>query len=492
MKYNMVYRKSKWPKISYSSIRWFTAIIIFACSLTALLTLHRHVIFYQEQHNLFLYTGDYYAHVMHWEGPLAYIGAFMIQFYYYPWLGASIVALMMSAIYLMIENIIYRIFGKRDFFQIGVACCIALYFTLDNVDETPAWLALCFICIGIIWIFVNLIFRSRDVVVLRKQLTLSQALIPISLALIFPIIGFIIEKKHYNQDERMMLMAEKAIKNRNWDKALEITDSYLATGKLNRLMYYLRHIALAEKGELVDRLFDFPQKMGTGSLAFPWRRNTRETEHGHWVHEVTGDINVAHHWAFEALTVWGETAQHLTDLGYYNVALGRPKVAIRFANRLKKSLFYRKEAEKIIRQATGEEQCQLRYVIPDSVTEVWENIMDFEPNLLQNYKSDPENEIAHQYLMASLLLKNNIQELLPLLRQDDMKHKAIREAVAIYNLFANAKPLEDFGLKYDKETQNEFYRFYDLYKKKRMRELVAKFKNTYWYYFFVLSRQTHK
>ena len=480
--------KLKRPEISYNAIRWFTAILIFVCTMVGLLTIQRHVIYYQEQHHLFLYTRDYFYHTLHWEGLMTYIGAFMVQFYYYPWLGAAIIAAMLACIYLMVESVIFRLSGRRDFVQIGAACSVALYFTLDDVNETPAIMAVCFMGLGIIWIAVIVIFRNRNNETLKKVMTSKQSMIPLFLAFVIPAVGFLIEYKHYNVDERKMLMAEKAIKNGDWDRALAITDAYLVSGMPNKLMYYLRHIALAQKGELINHLFDFPQKMGIGSLAFPWKRNTRETEHGHWVHEVTGDINVAHHWVFEAMTVWGETAQHLTDLGYYNVALGRPKVALKFANRLKKSLFYRKEADKIIRQAKGEEPVSLRYAVPDSVTQVWENIVDFQPNLMQNYLADPENHISRQYLIASLLLKNNLNALMPLLNLDDMRCKPVREAIALYTLLPNAKPLGEFGLEYDPETQNEFYRFYELYKKNRMPELMAKYKNTYWYYFFVLSK----
>lgn len=472
----------------YNIIRLITAVALFVCVLISLLTLQDHALFYQEQHSLFLFSREYYHHIIHWEGPLAYIGAFMVQFYYYPWLGASIVAAMLTCIYLMIESIIFRLTGKRDLFQLGVIAAVALYFTLDGIEDSPAWVAISFVGLGLIWIAIRIIFRKRNRKILQQSLKTWQIIMPLALCAIYIFVGFRLEMKDYNREERAMIRAERAVKKGNWDEAIEITSQYLSTGRVNRLMLYLRNIALAEKGELIDHLFDFPQKVGANSLAFPWRRNSRETEHGHWAHEITGDINAAHQWAFEGMTVWGETAQYLRNLGRYNVALGRPEVAKKFADKLGQSLFYKKEAEKIRREARGDEPNELRYAVPDSVTINWVNIYDFRPNLFQNYKADPENKITRQYLIAAMLMSNSLNELMPILNSEDMKSRNIREAVFLYTLDPKAKPLSDFGLEWDEATAQEFSGFYSLLKRGMYNELEGKYGNTFWYYKHILYK----
>ncbi len=53
---------------------------------------------YQEQNQLFLWTADYFCHDMSVAGGLAdYISEFLVQFYYLPWLGALILALLFMA-----------------------------------------------------------------------------------------------------------------------------------------------------------------------------------------------------------------------------------------------------------------------------------------------------------------------------------------------------------------------------------------------------------
>ena len=58
-----------------------------------------HALSYQEQYQLFLWTGDYLVERLSVAGGLAdYIGEFLTQFYYIPWLGALILALLFFGI----------------------------------------------------------------------------------------------------------------------------------------------------------------------------------------------------------------------------------------------------------------------------------------------------------------------------------------------------------------------------------------------------------
>ncbi|MBQ7422135.1 MAG: hypothetical protein IJV27_08350 [Prevotella sp.] len=61
---------------------------------------------YQEQYQLFLFTGDYLAERLTIAGGLAdYLGEFLVQFYYVEWLGAVILALL----FVVLQRLIYRL-----------------------------------------------------------------------------------------------------------------------------------------------------------------------------------------------------------------------------------------------------------------------------------------------------------------------------------------------------------------------------------------------
>ncbi len=471
--------------MKYGYIKLITAVALFVCYMIALLTIQDHVIFYQEQHSLFLWSADYFHHTVHTSGWIYFLGAFIIQFYHIPWLGAVIVSLLAVAVYLLTESIIAKATGWRDLLQVGVAAAVALYFTLDGINDTPGWLVVAVIGLAAVRGLLCLVKgRKTD----ASKLSVIKMIVPVVIAAGYIIAGLQIEMKGFDRRERAMVRAERAIKQNKWDEALQITEHYMSGGTTNRLMLYIRNIALAQKGELIDRMFDFPQKIGQQSLAFSWNHDSRDAEYGHWVHEITGDINAAHQWAFEAMTAMGETAPHLTDLAKYNVALGRPKVAEKFAKQLDKTIFYRDFAKSIRRQIAGEEDVQVRYAVPDSVEIKWINVLDFRPNVMQNSIADSTNSIAHQYLIASLLVNGNLDLLMPMLTKEDMKHRIIQEAALLYSLDPKSKPLEEFGMELDESVTKDFSPFYSSLRNGfRTPGSEDRWRKSYWYYIHVLK-----
>ena len=68
-----------------------------------------HVLYYQEQMQLFRFSGFYFHSYWIKPGGIAgYAGAFLTQFYFFPWLGAVIIALLLAGIYLLIDSICRR------------------------------------------------------------------------------------------------------------------------------------------------------------------------------------------------------------------------------------------------------------------------------------------------------------------------------------------------------------------------------------------------
>lgn len=477
--------------MKYVYIRLITAAALFICFITALLTLQDHVIFYQEQHTLFLFTRDYMARTIASRGITGWIGDFVVQFYHIPWLGAAITSGILTAVYLLTGSIIRRLTGRRDLLQLGAAAAVALYFTLDSTEENPGIATT--VALGLLALWILTLAASRLLPKRTPDAPLGKfrTAIPLVLATAYIIAGYYLQIRDYNRPERAMIRAERAIKQHDWDGAIAITGQYLSTGRTNKLMLYLRSIALAQKGELVAHLFDFPQKAGQQALAFPWTSNSREAEYGHWVHEVTGDINAAHHWAFEALTCWGETAPHLLDLTRYNIALGRPDVARKFARTLSHSLFYRGEARRLTEQIDRGEPGDLRYAFADTcATGVkWVNVLDFRPNLMQNYKADPGNPVTRQYLIASILLSGELPTLCDIIGKDDLRDRNVSEAMLLYSLDPRSTPLDSLGLEVTPEIGQRFSRFTTAMRQSSPAAMQAEFGDSFLYYYHYLIKR---
>ena len=67
-------------------------VILFLCYWMAYMGNLSHIIAYHEQHHLFLYTQAYFDQQIQSEGFFSYLTAFIIQFFYYPWLGSALLA----------------------------------------------------------------------------------------------------------------------------------------------------------------------------------------------------------------------------------------------------------------------------------------------------------------------------------------------------------------------------------------------------------------
>lgn len=477
--------------MNYTRTKILVATALFVCCLIALLTLQDHVLFYQEQHTLFLFTADYFH-----SRPFAdWLADFVVQFYHIPWLGATFTALLLTAVYLLTEAIIQRITGLHDWLQLGVPVAVALYFTLDGVDESPRTLVAAVLALLLVWVLTLLCGRVLPIgrprrTLFKKQFSLLgihftiPAIISILLTVAYLYGGLQWEMHDYNRPERAMIRADRAIKAHDWDGAIAITDKYLDTGRTNLLMLYLRNIALAEKGVLLEHMFDYPLRPGVQALVFPWRSNSRDAEFGHLVHEVTGNLNAAHHWAFESMTSWGETAPHLLDLARYNIAMGRPKVAQKFVNKLSHSLFYRDEAANLQRQINGEIPPELHYAWAGKTEEATRfiNVQNPVTDLMEIVKADPDNQIAKQYLKAILLAANDQEALMGVLDKGAVDPPAVEEAKLVYSLYPQSTPLEELGLKLTDEVCDRYGRMRTVMRRKV--EMEQEFGKSFWYYIY--------
>lgn len=115
-----------------------------------------HILSFQEQYQLFLFAGDYLVERMSQPGGLAdYLGEFFTQFYYIPWLGACVLALMFMAI----QRLFWRACGTKNvrFYAVSFLPCILLLAFMG--DEN---LLLSYSVSGCLALLSNLLMNSTD------------------------------------------------------------------------------------------------------------------------------------------------------------------------------------------------------------------------------------------------------------------------------------------------------------------------------------------
>jgi hypothetical protein len=95
---------------------------------------------YQEQNQLFLWTWDYLAERLSVAGGLAdWLGECLTQFFYIPWLGAALMALLMTGIQLLTARLCK--FRSGAWYPLSFAPSLLLLCHLGDMEVLPSYAA---------------------------------------------------------------------------------------------------------------------------------------------------------------------------------------------------------------------------------------------------------------------------------------------------------------------------------------------------------------
>jgi hypothetical protein len=307
---------------------------------------------------------------------------------------------------------------------------------------------------------------------------------------IFVIMAFVVNKHAYNKMADMMLGVDHYGQLAQWDKLLKLSDRYPG---YNTLVIYYTNLALYKSGKLMDKMFNYPQ-IGSQGLRLKWQRNLNLFFGGE-VFSQLGYNNESIHWAFEAQVAEGNNPRSLKKLSTGYTVNGNYDISRKYLNLLNKTLFYRKWAQQHISYLSNPDLAEkdpeisrFRKLIVS--TNFFSEVNGM--NLQDLLKNHPENRMAYEYLLASLLLDRNldgfVKEALNLKNYGYNKIPLhIEEALIFYN-FYNSKRIVPDGYTFRQETINSFNEYARLYSTFRSDRKVAasklgiKFGRTYWYY----------
>ena len=243
---------------------------------------------------------------------------------------------------------------------------------------------------------------------------------------------------------------------------------------VNRALYF--------RGELLDRMFAYPQALDTPSLALVYESATTMAEStprqcSEILFEL-GRINESEHMAYEALEVYGDRPRILKRLALINVIKGEPEAARRFLALLQRSMLHGRWARACSRQLDADPTLsgvpvvasrRELTVVRDSV----DNAARLETMLVQLLDRNYRNRMAFEYLTAHYLLTRQLDKLAANLgRLDDFDYPGFprhcEEAMVIY-LASSGSPDFDFGKRrISLDTQRRFREFVNT--ERRLRE----------------------
>lgn len=444
-----------------------------------------HALSYQEQFQLFLWTTDYFSCTIGVPGGFAkWLGEFLIQFYYVPWLGALLLALLyvafarqvgwlptmllfglsgdthvllgyviavlmtfftfrlnkligrkgvvadfgiililywlagpISFIYVLLRiiklglwecvHIIYMLFialGAYAFLldqqPLGMVLTPALFYRMPNETNPLMWV-IPFVAI------LELLCCRLEVYTKRKR---SILLIYAAICLIVASQGV---KLGYDEERYELIAQDYLIRNERWDDVIKRAEKYQVQVPQSSVSV---NLALAQKRQLAERMFDFYQN-GEDALVMPYiRENTSSmlpTAEALW---HLGFVNSALRYMFDVQEgllngqLSGRCTKRIAECMLVN---GHYQIADKHIRKLKKSLFYRVWAEEAASMLGDEKRINAHplYGKMRSIRFRQDHLFSYgeiDQMFGSLFMENTNNKMALDYYMGQLLLDSKI------------------------------------------------------------------------------------
>lgn len=427
---------------------------------------------YQEQNQLFLWSGDYFVHDMSVAGGLAdYLSEFLVQFYYLPALGAAILGGVFAAFYAL-TYLVAQGYAKQPLRWYWVAAClvpslwllaamgdidvllsfpvaliISLLMTWLMNEATRKWGARCLVFEGVLlpllfWIIggaatwfyaiLRIIFIWRWVqksalLLLSLPYLLGVQLVTYNNVLSqYPLSSVLVginyyrvpmafpgHKYGYDKELYALLKMNAQVRDGKWQELIQDAEKYQPQ---NFFASNCVNLALAETRQLADRMFTFYQS-GPNALLAPRERDNMSmypTMEAFW---RLGLVNSSLRYAtdLQASILNGrQSGRLLKRMTECQIVNGKYSVAQKNLDILKQSLFYHDWAVKA--------EAMLGNDVAISHDPDLGRVRRFryQKDMIYSYAeidkmmgllfiNNPDNKMALDYFMGQMLLNVNTQ-----------------------------------------------------------------------------------
>ena len=400
---------------------------------------------YQEQYQLFLWTGDYFLERVSVPGGLAdWLGEFIVQFYYVPWMGALLLSLLYVALqrlsviprfcllsfvpplfllWLMGDPSVLLSLPVAVIFSLAAFRLMRRVLVYGDLLAVPVlyWLlgpaAWLYVVLRVVqWGWRHLWTAGW---MLAAQLVAYAFLLPQwPLQTVMAGMGYYRIPLHYpslsGYDKEMyeLIRQDWLVRNEQWDEIVKRAQKYQVRTAFSSVCV---NLALAEKRQLADRMFDFYQS-GEDALVMPRVRDLTSMLPTAEVFWRLGMVNSAQRYMFdtqESILNGRKSGRCTKRIAECMIVNGHYQVARKQLDLLKKSLFYREWAD------SAETMIQENRVDAHPVYGKLRRLR-YQENYLYSYAeidkmfgllfmNNHENRMALDYFMGQMLLKGELQ-----------------------------------------------------------------------------------
>jgi hypothetical protein len=300
-------------------------------------------------------------------------------------------------------------------------------------------------------------------------------------------------KHTYDFRNEVFLRIDYAVQHEQWDDVLKQSRRYPGS---NRLVMYYSNLALYKTGRLADDFFTYPQS-GTSGLWLSWQRNETAPFFGGEIFYELAYNNEAFRWAFEAMEAKGPNPRCLKRLAITSIVNGDNELAKKYLHFLEETLMYRNWARHYMAFVNDpslvEKDGNMRWrrsmlIQHDFISD----INEYDPGLVNLLENHPENRMAFEYRMLTLLLHKDLPAFTAQIgRLKELGYSRIpglfEEAVLLYAGMNREFQLPD-GFVISAETRDRFRSYATVFTANRQSIPLAEaalrrnFGHTFWYY----------
>ncbi|MBN2000234.1 hypothetical protein JW935_21975 [candidate division KSB1 bacterium] len=296
------------------------------------------------------------------------------------------------------------------------------------------------------------------------------------------------------KNEKAFLRIDCYARFREWDKLLDAAVKYKPN--LYHVQYQINR-ALYHSGRLLDEMFSFPQPVGIDGIFMPHdMHGLYPLQHSDVFFDL-GLVNETEHWAYEAVSISGDTPWNLQQLALVNILKEQRSIAARFLGLLRKTMWHKSwamEYFKCLSDSPDFKPAELEYkksIMPESDFLIPPN----EPQQCLSYLlQNRNNKMAFEYFMAYCLLSGDLDEIIKnihLLNNFNYPQipRHLEEVILVYIQLTGRKDIPLPGRQISPKTVQRFIEFNNILKKYNRNKKAAynelkKYNNTYWFYAF--------
>ena len=496
---------------------------------------------YQEQFQLFLLDGEYFMQRLAVPGGLTrYVSEFLVQFYNIVVVGAAIIALLLMLIHRMtcallptrsslltaVVGLVVPLFcwwqmGDEKVllgFVVAVAFVLAMMLVARQLSRITSdillhtsyilllaityWLAGPLALLLAFWMMGSLMARQLSFLSFHSFLSflipfamalfvwLSSLVVPYPTEVLWGGIGYyrypstVSLSKGFNARTYELIEYDYLVRKGQWDRIIAKADKKMPDLPMS---VCATNLALAMKGELGERAFDYYQRGIQGLFpSFEINYNTiLVTGETYW---QLGLVNTAQRFYFEAMEAlpdYNKSSRCIRRLAETNLVNGHYEVSRKYLKLLEKTIFYRKWAQRTM-ALLGNEQAINAHPVYGYMRQVrlTDDLLFSEQELDkicgQLIAKSANNRMALQYLLLYPILQGDINKFMNYMsyvsQHAQYQPRSCQEAIAFAYASRRQQPPQGVVSQSVMQRYNQFTQAYSSHAPLEL------YHNTVWYY----------